>query len=144
MGQNTLENQKPGFGLERPGQFYDRPQTYRELDGANPYQSFLPPVDPGVLLGVDGGQVETRLMPAPVPEDRLHRNPRSYADAMRPEIELTQFRGQGAPPPLPENPERWEQMDWDAYFRWVATDPSQFSMLREIYQRLTNFHERQG
>ena len=144
MSQNTLENQKQGFGLERPGQFYDRPQTYRELDGANPYQSFMPPVDPGILLGTEEGRVEVRPMPAPIPDDRLHRNPKTYEDVVRPEFELTQFRGQGDPPPLPEDPAKWEDIDWRVYFEWVSTNPAQMQLLQQTYEMLQTHYKKQG
>jgi hypothetical protein len=145
MSQNVLEGQKKGYGLEQPGQFYAYPQTYRELDGPEWRESFMDPAIPQVLLGNEDTRVGVRQPSLEVPPDKLHRNPQDYWSIIKPDVEaITQFRGQGDPPPLPEDPEKWEDIDWRVYMEWVATDPQQFQMLRQVYDMLDQHYRRQG
>jgi hypothetical protein len=140
MPKSTLENRKEGYGLEQPGQFFRSPQTYRELDGANWRESHTPRANPGIIMGTEDGRV-------PVPDALLNREPTPRTDDKwifgGPEAELTRFRGQGEPPPLPDDPQAWGDQEWTVYFEWVASDPHQFQMLMEVYDALDLHYNRQ-
>lgn len=144
MGENTRENWRQGYGLQQPGQYFENRQTYDERTGPNWRESMMPRANPAVLFGPEDGRVAVDLMPAPVPEEHLHRNPKSYEDAMKPEIQLLQFRGQGPAPELPQDPALWRNEDWQNYFSWVSSDPEQFRMLRDVYERLYTHYFQQG